>query len=95
MRRCPTAGLGGVRRYPLPTRLAALRAEGRPAFVNMTAAWCVTCLVNERVAISSDPVRQAFADTGYAGSVIVELKGGDEAYLRDVSSRVDRLLLNA
>ncbi len=44
-----------------PTRLAALRAEGRPVFVNMTAAWCVTCLVNERVAISSDPVRRAFA----------------------------------
>ena len=31
-------------------------------FVNMTAAWCVTCLVNERVAISSDAVRHAFAD---------------------------------
>ncbi|MGA3400608.1 MAG: protein-disulfide reductase DsbD domain-containing protein [Acetobacteraceae bacterium] len=44
-----------------PTRLAALRAEGRPVFVNMTAAWCVTCLVNERVAISSDPVQHAFA----------------------------------
>ena len=36
-----------------PTRLAALRAEGRPVFVNMTAAWCVTCLVNERVAIAT------------------------------------------
>jgi thiol:disulfide interchange protein DsbD len=44
-----------------PARLARLRAEGRPVFVNMTAAWCVTCLVNERVAISSDPVRHAFA----------------------------------
>ena len=33
-------------------RLEALRAEGRPVFVNMTAAWCVTCLVNERVALS-------------------------------------------
>ena len=43
-------------------RLAALRAEGRPVFVNMTAAWCVTCLVNERVAISSDAVHRAFAD---------------------------------
>ncbi|HEX3994710.1 MAG TPA: protein-disulfide reductase DsbD domain-containing protein, partial [Acetobacteraceae bacterium] len=32
-----------------PARLAALRAEGRPVFVNLTAAWCVTCLVNERV----------------------------------------------
>ncbi len=43
-------------------RLAALRAEGRPVFVNMTAAWCVTCLVNERIALSSDTVRQAFAE---------------------------------
>jgi thiol:disulfide interchange protein DsbD len=35
-------------------RLAALRAEGKPVFVNMTAAWCITCLVNERVALSSE-----------------------------------------
>jgi L-ribulose-5-phosphate 3-epimerase len=38
-------------------------------------------------------VRQAFADTGYAGSAVTELESGDEAYLRDVSRRVDRLLL--
>jgi hexulose-6-phosphate isomerase len=38
-------------------------------------------------------VRQAFADIGYAGSVIAELEGGDGAYLRDVSNRIDRLLL--
>jgi thiol:disulfide interchange protein DsbD len=43
------------------TRLATLRAEGRPVFVNMTAAWCVTCLVNERLAIGTTPVRDAFA----------------------------------
>ncbi|HEX2943280.1 MAG TPA: protein-disulfide reductase DsbD domain-containing protein [Rhodopila sp.] len=42
-------------------KLAALRAEGRPVFVDMTAAWCVTCLVNERVAIATDAVRHAFA----------------------------------
>jgi len=41
-------------------RLAALRAAGRPVFVNMTAAWCVTCLVNERVAIGTSAVRAAF-----------------------------------
>ena len=46
------------------SRLAALRAEGTPVFVNMTAAWCVTCLVNERVAISSEAVRRAFAEHG-------------------------------
>jgi thiol:disulfide interchange protein DsbD len=44
-----------------PERLAALRSAGRPVFVNMTAAWCVTCLVNERVAIGTDTVRKAFA----------------------------------
>jgi thiol:disulfide interchange protein len=49
-----------------PERLAALRAEGRPVFVNMTAAWCVTCLLNERVAISTDAVRAAFAAGGVA-----------------------------
>ncbi len=38
-------------------------------------------------------VRQAFAEIGFAGSATVELDPGDEAYLRDVSRRVDRLLL--
>jgi L-ribulose-5-phosphate 3-epimerase len=38
-------------------------------------------------------VREAFREIGYAGSAITELNGGDEAYLRDVSRRVDRLLL--
>ena len=40
-------------------------------------------------------VRQAFAEIGYAGSAIAELEGGDEAYLRDVSRRIDRLLVGA
>lgn len=35
------------------SRLAEARAEGRPVLVNMTAAWCITCLVNERVALST------------------------------------------
>lgn len=39
-------------------------------------------------------VRQAFAEIGYAGSAIAELDGGDEAYLRDVSRRIDRLLIS-
>ena len=37
--------------------------------------------------------RRAFAEIGYSGSVIEELDGGDEAYLRDVSKRIDRLLI--
>jgi hexulose-6-phosphate isomerase len=38
-------------------------------------------------------VRQAFADIGYSGSAVTELAGGDEAYLRDVVKRFDRLVL--
>lgn len=38
-------------------------------------------------------VREAFAEIGYSGSAIVELDPGDEEYLKDVSRRVDRLLL--
>ncbi|MFO1359130.1 protein-disulfide reductase DsbD family protein [Plasticicumulans sp.] len=47
-------------------RLAGLRAAGRPVFVNLTAAWCITCLVNERTTLSSDTVRAAFAAGGVA-----------------------------
>jgi thiol:disulfide interchange protein/DsbC/DsbD-like thiol-disulfide interchange protein len=42
-------------------RLAELRAAGRPVLVNMTAAWCITCLANERVALSTATVREALA----------------------------------
>jgi hexulose-6-phosphate isomerase len=38
-------------------------------------------------------VKAALSDIGYTGSVIAELDGGSAAYLRDVSSRIDRLLL--
>lgn len=51
-------------------RLAALRAEGKPVFVNMTAAWCITCLVNERTTLSSAAVQQAMKDGG-----VVYMKG--------------------
>ncbi|MEH6434017.1 protein-disulfide reductase DsbD family protein [Massilia sp. DD77] len=40
-------------------RLASLRAEGKPVFVNMTAAWCITCLVNERTTLSTAAVKDA------------------------------------
>lgn len=38
-------------------------------------------------------VRQALMDIGYSGSAICELESGDETYLRDVSNRIDRLLI--
>jgi thiol:disulfide interchange protein DsbD len=44
-----------------PARVAELRAEGRPVFVNYTAAWCVSCQVNDKVALSTHAVAAAFA----------------------------------
>jgi thiol:disulfide interchange protein DsbD len=43
-------------------RFDALRAEGRTVFVDFTADWCLSCKVNERVALKSDRVQQAFAE---------------------------------
>jgi thiol:disulfide interchange protein DsbD len=51
-------------------RLQELRAAGTPVFVNITAAWCITCKVNEQVALSSERVARVFSDRG-----IVYLKG--------------------
>ena len=36
-------------------------AQGKPVFVDFTAAWCLSCKVNERVALETDDVRKAFA----------------------------------
>lgn len=44
--------------------LQRLRTAGQPVLVDFTAAWCITCLVNERVALSSDTVHQAMDRSG-------------------------------
>lgn len=51
-------------------KLDGLLAQQKPVFVNMTAAWCITCMVNERTALSSDTVQDAFRARG-----IVYMKG--------------------
>jgi thiol:disulfide interchange protein DsbD len=53
-----------------PERLQTLRTGGHPVFLNFTAAWCISCLVNEKVALSSDRVSLAFRNAG-----ITYLKG--------------------
>ena len=45
-----------------PERLASLRASGKPVFVDATAAWCITCLVNEQAVLSRPDIKTAFQD---------------------------------
>lgn len=44
-------------------RLNELQAQGKPVFVNMTAAWCITCLANEQTTLGTDRVQQAMTDS--------------------------------
>jgi thiol:disulfide interchange protein/DsbC/DsbD-like thiol-disulfide interchange protein len=67
----PAAGVNfdGWERYSRE-RLNQAVAAGKPVFVDFTAAWCITCLVNERVALETPAVRHGFEQAG-----VVKLKG--------------------
>ncbi|MFQ3595724.1 MAG: protein-disulfide reductase DsbD domain-containing protein [Sphingomonadaceae bacterium] len=47
-----------------PAALARLQADGTPTFLYFTADWCITCKVNERGALSSAKVAEAFEQAG-------------------------------
>ncbi|WP_248679451.1 protein-disulfide reductase DsbD family protein [Sinimarinibacterium sp. CAU 1509] len=67
----PVASIGGPNHGDTaeawsPQRVAELRADGRTIFVDFTADWCLTCKVNERVALKSSRVEQLFTDRDVA-----------------------------
>jgi thiol:disulfide interchange protein DsbD len=67
VRASPIGAKAGLEWQPFSlAKLDALRAEGRPVFVDFTAAWCVTCVVNERIALADPDVVRAFVDGGIA-----------------------------
>lgn len=43
-----------------PEKVEGALEVGQPAFVDYTAAWCLTCQVNERLVLSSEKVMDAF-----------------------------------
>lgn len=67
----PSSGVSfdGWERYSR-ARVQQAVAAGKPVFVDFTAAWCITCLVNERVALETPAARRAFEQAG-----VVKLKG--------------------
>jgi Thiol:disulfide interchange protein len=45
-----------------PESIPALVASGRTVYVNVTADWCLTCKVNERLVLARDPVASRLGD---------------------------------
>ncbi|HEY1795608.1 MAG TPA: protein-disulfide reductase DsbD domain-containing protein [Stellaceae bacterium] len=66
-------------------RLAALTAEKKPVFVNLTASWCITCLFNEKATLDSDAVRSAFSAHG-----VTALKGDWTRRNPDITAFLER-----
>jgi thiol:disulfide interchange protein/DsbC/DsbD-like thiol-disulfide interchange protein len=47
-----------------PELLATLRGQGKPVFVDFSAAWCLSCQVNERAVLDRPDVEAAFRKNG-------------------------------
>jgi thiol:disulfide interchange protein len=57
----------GLSWLPFSTsKVDELQAQGRSIFVDFTADWCITCKINERIALDNPAVVEAFASNGVA-----------------------------
>ena len=68
-----------------PANLKRARAQGQPVFVNFTAAWCITCLANERVTLNTERVQTAFEQAG-----VIQLKGDWTNYDPQITQLLER-----
>lgn len=67
-----------------PVRLEELRRQGQAVFVDATADWCITCKVNESVALSSRKIHDLFASR-HIVYMVADWTNGDNditAYLK-------------
>ncbi len=66
-------------------RLEQLLSQGAPVFVNLTADWCITCLANEKLALSSSSLLATFQAQG-----ITYLKGDWTNYNPEITRLLNR-----
>jgi len=61
----PTSAAGLITWQPFDdARAEQLAAQGVPVFVDVTADWCLTCKVNERLVLDTPEVADAFTAAG-------------------------------
>ena len=47
-----------------PSQIARLQNSGRAVFLDVTADWCITCKVNERLVLHTQAMQRRFEDQG-------------------------------
>lgn len=67
-----------------PARITELQAEGKNVFVDFTAAWCVSCKVNERLVLDTDATRALFAQTNTV-KMIADWTNKDDAIAQELA----------
>lgn len=62
----PASGMAdGITTVPYDAQvLEKLRAEGTPVFIDATADWCITCKINERIALRGSTTQTLFKERG-------------------------------
>jgi thiol:disulfide interchange protein DsbD len=66
-------------------RQAAYQSQGRPVIVDFTASWCLSCQVNERVALERPEVQEAFR-AGNVALLKADWTRHDEAITRALTA---------
>lgn len=65
-------------------RVSRLQAAGTPVFVDFSAKWCLSCQVNEKVALESPAVESAFREAGVA-TLRADWTDGDDAIATELA----------
>jgi thiol:disulfide interchange protein DsbD len=66
-------------------RVDQLRGQGTPVLIDFTARWCITCQVNERVALGNAAVTQRLAKLGVA-TLRADWTSGSELIARGLAA---------